>query len=121
MFNFQICYHSRRSDRATDALSHCATNPDSPSENDSDSKAEVDISYGLLCSTVWVIIDLHLGGTWLPMDISLEAQSINSVLEEHEEEDLMDVCTHETSVLDMIPPVTMTEHQQKDAILGRVY
>ena len=56
-------------------------NPDSSSENESDSEAEVAISYGLSCSVVWDIIDPHLGGTLLPMDIRLEAQSIKGVLE----------------------------------------
>ena len=93
LFNFQICYHSGRSNRAANALSHCPTNPDSSSENDSDSEAEVAISYGLSCSTVWDIIDPHLGGTQLPMYIRLEAWSINSVLEEHQEESPIDVCT----------------------------
>ena len=55
------------------------------------------------------------------MDIRVEAQSINSVLEEHNEEDLIDVCTHETSVLDMVLPTTMAKEHQKDPILGIVY
>ena len=55
------------------------------------------------------------------MDIRLEAQSISSVLEEHGEEDALDVCTQETSVFYMIPPSTMTEEQQKVLIYGVVY
>ena len=121
LFNFQICYHSESSYRAADALSCHPTNPDSSSENDSDSEAEVAISYGLSCSAVQDIIDPHLGGTWLPMDIRFDAQSIGSVLEEHQEESPIDVCTHETSVSDMVQPATMTEEQKKDLILGVLY
>ena len=54
-------------------------------------------------------------------DISLEAQLISSVLEEHQEESPIDVCTHETSVFDMVPPATMAEEQNKYPILGVVY
>ena len=89
-------------------------------DNGSDREAEVAISYGLSCSAVQDIIDPHLGHTQLPMDIRLEAQSINSMLEKCEEEDPVDVCIHETSVLDMVPPTTMAEEQQ-DPILGVVY
>ena len=46
LFNFQICFHSGRSNRITDAFSHYPTNPDSSSPNDSDSEAKVAISYG---------------------------------------------------------------------------
>ena len=55
------------------------------------------------------------------MDITLEAQSISSVLEEHQEESPIDACTHETSVFDMVRPATMAEEQKKDPILGVVY
>ena len=47
------------------------------------------------------------------MDIRLEVQSVSSVLEEHQEEIPIDVCTHETSVFDKVPPVTMAEEQMK--------
>ena len=67
------------------------------------------------------IIDPHLGGTWLPIDIKLEVQSVSSVLEEHQEESPIAVCTHETSVFDKVPPATMAEEQMKDPILGVVY
>ena len=50
-------------------------------ENGSDSEAEIAVSYGLSCSAIWDIIDPHLGGTQLPMDIRLEVQSISSVLQ----------------------------------------
>ena len=73
-FNFQICYHSGRSNRAADASSHHPKSPDSSSESDSDSEAEVAISCGLSCSAVQDIIDHDLGGTWLPTDIRLEVQ-----------------------------------------------
>ena len=63
----------------------------------------------------------HLGNTQLPKDIRLEAQSISSVLEEHQEESPLDVCTHETSAFDMVPPATVAEEQKKDKILGAVY
>ena len=85
------------------------------------SEVQVSISYGLSCIAVWDIIDPHLGGTWLSMDIKLEAQSISSVLEEHQEESPIDVCTHETLVFDMVPPAIMAEEQRKDPILGVVY
>ena len=91
LFNFQNFYHSGRSSRATNALSHHPSNPDSSSKNGSDSEAEVAFSYGLSCSAVWDIIDPHLDGTGLAMDIRLEAQLINSVLEKSEEEDPIDV------------------------------
>ena len=55
------------------------------------------------------------------MDIRLEAQSISSVLEEHEEEDPIDVCTHETFVFDMVPPTTIAEEKGKNTILAGVY
>ena len=52
LFSFHTCYHSGRSNRAANALSHHPTNPDSSSMNDSESEAEVAISYGLFCSAV---------------------------------------------------------------------
>ena len=55
------------------------------------------------------------------MDIRLEAQSVSSALEEHQEESPIAVCTHEISVFDMVPPATMAEEQKKDPILGVVY
>ena len=73
LFNLQICYHSGRSNRVNDALSYHPTNPDSSSENGSDSEVEVAISYGFSCFAVWDIIDPHLGGTQLSTDIRLEA------------------------------------------------
>ena len=55
------------------------------------------------------------------MDIRLEAQLIGSVLEEHQVESPVDVCTHKTSLFDMVPPATMTEEQKKDPILSVMY
>ena len=121
LFNFHISYHSGRSNRAIDALSCHPTNPDLSSENDSDSEAEVAISYALSCSAVHEITDPHLGGTWLPMDIRLEVQLISSVLEGHQKESPIDLYTYETLVYDMVPPATMAEEQQKGPILGVVY
>ena len=109
-----------KSNRAVDALSCHPTNPDSSSENDSDNEAEVAISYGLPCSTVQDINDTHFSGTQLTMDIRLEVQ-INSVLEEHQEENPIHVCTHEISVFAKVPSAPMTEKQKKDPILGVVY
>ena len=63
LFNIQICYHSGRSNRSIDALCNHPTNPDSSSGKDSDSEAQVVISYGLSCSTVHDIVHPHLGGT----------------------------------------------------------
>ena len=121
LFNFRICYLSGRSNRAADAQSHPSTNPDSSSEKESDSEIEVVILYVLSCSAVWDIIDSHLGGTKLPMDIRLEAQSISSVLEELQEESPIDVYTNKTSVFYMVPPVSMAEEQKKDPILDVVF
>ena len=75
-----------KSNWAADTLSHHPTNPDSSSENGSDSEAKIAIYYGLSCSTVQDIINPHLVGTQLPIDIRLETQSINNVIEEHEQE-----------------------------------
>ena len=55
------------------------------------------------------------------MYMRLEAQLISSVLEEHQEESLIDVCTHETSVFYMVPHATVAEEQKKDPMLGVVY
>ena len=43
------------------------------------------------------------------------------MLEEHQEESPVDVCTHETSVFDIVLPANMAEEQKKDTILGVVY
>ena len=51
----------------------------------------------------------------------VKVQSVSSVLEEHQEESPIDVCTHERSVFDKVPPATMAEEQKKDLILGVVY
>ena len=48
------------------------------------------------------------------MDIRLELQSISSALEEHREEDMIDVYTRETSVFDMVPSATVAEEKQID-------
>ena len=126
LFNFNIVYRLGRTNKATSALSQCPVEAKCKleSENDTDSKDPVVLSYATICD----IIKPALGDTKIPFIVKKEVQAISYALEgeistnEPEFHDIpyLNVQTSAVSVFDQVSLASMAEAQTKDSLLGLV-
>ena len=72
VFNFQIHYHSEKSNRVAGALCHHPENPDTSFGSCSNSNVEEAVFYILLYSAVSNILNPYFPGTQLQIGIKLQ-------------------------------------------------
>ena len=136
LFDFTIKYQTGHSNRATDALSHCAFNPSCNFESEATDSNEVDvIPYSATCdgvetipySLVYEALDQCLNGSKIPEVLKQEAQEIScvvqSIVEEEYNQEIDEIVSEvdAVSVFGKVTPEEMKEEQQKDLILELVY
>ena len=109
LFDFMIHYWTRRSNKATNALSrHLHTNEDTKIASGSDWNEVEVISYSLVSE----VVDESLNTTNIPDDLKKEALSIRCtiqpIMEEEEVEEIQSM-VNSVSVLNQVTPEDMAE------------